>query len=128
MSKEPSKLDRQRALGEANYMRRTSPSRPEEKKPPRTELQRVVDEMVAPKTPAPDLKPAAPAKNIATKRKKRAAEVIGKAREAGRLDKRQLNVWIDQDLMTRIKVETASCGMTIEEWVAETFEARLGVK
>lgn len=99
---------------------------PEAKKPARSDLQRAVDELVAPKTAAEPIKPAKPARNIATKNRKRAALVIGEAKVAARTGKRQLNVTLDQDLVTRVKIRATQSGETIEEWVAAALIAKLG--
>jgi hypothetical protein len=127
MTKAPSKTEALRALREARHTEQGRPA-PEVKKPARTELQREIDAMVSPKVPTPDLKPAKPAKNVATKNKKRVAEVIGKAREGIRLDRRQLNIWVDKDLAARVKILAAQQETTIEEWVTTAIEMRLGIK
>jgi hypothetical protein len=129
MNKSISKVDQVRALSEARHLRRTQQQPiPEARKPPRTELQREIDALIEPKVPAPDLKPAKPAKNIATKRKKRTAEVIGKTRQASREGKRPMTVYVDPDLAIRVKVIAAQEETTIEEWVTTAIEMRLGIK
>jgi hypothetical protein len=122
------KTEALRAMREARHTEQGRPSR-EEKKASLTDLQRAIGKMVeVADAPPPDLKPAKPAPSVATKGKKRTAEVIGKAREAGRVGKRQLNIWIEKDLATRVKVEAAQAETTLEEWVATAIEMRLGVK
>lgn len=122
-----SKTGQLRALREARITEQGRPA-PAAKKLPKTELQRAVDELIAPAVPTPVLKPAKPAKNVATKNKKRAAEVMGKARQASRLDKRSITTWVDPDLATAVKVAAARDNVTIEEWVASALEMKLGVK
>lgn len=112
-----SKVDAIRAMREARHSERGRPSK-ETPKPPRTKLQREIDELIAPKQPRPDPEPAKPAPNVATKVKKQTAEVIGKVREG----KRQLNVWLDDDLMKRLKIQVAASDRTLEAVVAEAVE------
>jgi predicted GIY-YIG superfamily endonuclease len=45
-----------------------------------------------------------------------------------RLDRRQLNIWVDKDLAARVKILAAQQETTIEEWVTTAIEMRLGIK
>lgn len=120
-------MDKTSKIGQLRAMRE---ARAEQPKLHSREDQRLIPiEMVAsPKVPTPDLKPASPAPNVATKRKKRTAEVIGKSRQASREGKRSITIYAPKDLVVRIKVIAAQQETTIEEWVTTALEMRLGIK
>jgi hypothetical protein len=119
MNKAPSKTDALRAMREARFK---APVPREAKKPPKTELQREVEAIINPPVPEPDVAPMKPAPNIATKRKKRTAEVIGKVREG----KMQISAWIDADLYQELKAVVAESGMKQERWIENAIAQKLG--
>lgn len=108
----PSKVAGMRAMREARHAEQSRPGRAE-KKPPRTELQREIDMMIDPPKPKEDVKPAKPAPNVATKRKKRTAEVIGKTR-AGKV---QISIWISDELNREMRIAMAEDGQRLESWL-----------
>ncbi len=91
------------------------------KKPPRTELQREIDKLIDPKIPAPDLQPAEPPKNVATKSRKQVAEAVGKTRDM----KRQLSVWLPADLDRDVRVAVAEDVMKLEAWIEKVLREYL---
>mgnify|MGYP001612200470 CR=1 FL=1 len=112
MSKEPSKTDQLRAMREQRHSEGARPPRAD-KKAPIPEVVREIREMIAPKEMPPDLKPARPARNVATKGKKRAAEAIGKARDG----KIQVSAWLPGDLVKRVRHAAIEDEMTMERFV-----------
>ena len=118
-----SKTAQLRALREAQHR----PSA-EQKKPARSDLQRAIDEIIAPKAPAPEALPAKPAPHVATKRKKRLAEAIGKTRPASREGKRPVMVYLEEDLALRLKIFAARSKTSMEKIVTEAIERMLSVE
>lgn len=116
-------VDRLREMREQRFTEKARPGVPA-KKPPRTELQREIDKLISPKVSAPDLEPAKPAKNVATKSRKRVAEAVGKVREG----KRQLSVWLPVDLDRDIRIAVAEDVMKLEAWVEKAFREYLAVR
>ncbi len=90
-------------------------------KPPKTELQREVEKIIAPPVPEPDLKPAEPAPHVATKRKKRTAEVVGRVKGG----KVPLQVWFDPELAREVKIAAIEEGLSMQAWVEEAVRQEL---
>jgi hypothetical protein len=127
MSKEPSKTEQLRQMREARHSEQARPV-PEIKKPARLDLQREIDALAASKTPAPEMKPAKPAPSVATKGKKRTAEIVGKTRQASRQGKVAVTVYVSLERHKQLRHAVVDCHCTIEEWVTTAIEMRLGLK
>jgi hypothetical protein len=117
-------------MREARHAEKSRPSR-EPKKPPRTELQRAVDEMIAP-PPEPEPTQYEPAPHIATKNKRRVAEVIGqskaalgKERQASRQGKKAITIFMEVEDWKEIKNASTEEETTIQKWILAAIRQEL---